>query len=78
MLPILTKVLTGNFLLLLLYLGCTTNQGSISFGYICNLLVLGHHGPFVFSGVCVAEELEVGYGVRRLQQLMYRHSWSLF
>jgi len=47
MVPILDKVLTVNFLLLLLYLGCTTNQGNIPFGYLCNLLVLGHHGPFV-------------------------------
>jgi hypothetical protein len=40
--PILTKVLTNNFSLLLLYLGCTTNQRSIPFGYLLHLLVEGH------------------------------------
>lgn len=38
MVPILTQVLTGNFLLLLLYLGSTTNRRSMSF----YLLVQGH------------------------------------
>jgi hypothetical protein len=34
----------GNCLLLLLYLGCTTNQRSIPFGYLLQLLVQGHQG----------------------------------
>ena len=41
MVPVLTKVLTGNLLLLLLCLVCTTNQRSILFGYL-HLLVQGH------------------------------------
>jgi len=32
--PVLTSVLMGNFLLLLLHLGCTTNQRSIPCGYV--------------------------------------------
>lgn len=42
---ILAQVLTGNYLLLLLYsyLGCTTNQRVIPFVYLLHLLVQGHH-----------------------------------
>lgn len=36
------QVLTGNFLLLLIYMVCTTNHRSILFGYLCDLLVQGH------------------------------------
>jgi len=36
----------GNFLLLLLYLGCTTNQRSIPFGNGLRLLVQDHQGSF--------------------------------
>jgi hypothetical protein len=43
---ILTLVLSGNFLLLHLYLGYTTNQRGIPFGYFL-LLVRGHHGPLL-------------------------------
>jgi len=39
--PILVCVLTGNFLLLLLNLGCTLNQRSICFRYLLCLLVQG-------------------------------------
>jgi hypothetical protein len=35
-------------LLLLLYLGCTTNQRSILFGYLLPLLVQGYHGPILY------------------------------
>jgi hypothetical protein len=44
----------GNFLLLLLYLDCITNQSSIPFGYLLHLLVQGHQGPFVSPGVFLA------------------------
>ena len=47
MVPSLTQVFTGNFLLLLLYLGCTTNQRSIAFWYLFRLLVKGHQGPLL-------------------------------
>ena len=40
--PILTQVLTGKFLLLPLYLGCTTNKRGIPIGYIFYLLIQGH------------------------------------
>jgi hypothetical protein len=40
-----------SLLLLLLYLGCTTNQSSIPFGYLLQLLVQGHPVPSTFSGV---------------------------
>jgi uncharacterized integral membrane protein len=39
---ILTLVFKGNFLLLLVYLGCATNQRSIPMGYLLHLLGQGH------------------------------------
>jgi hypothetical protein len=50
----------------LLYLGCTTNQSSIPFGYLLYLLVWSHQGGSfaVFSGVFIAEEVG-GVGERR-------------
>jgi len=36
------QVMTGNFLLLLPHLSCTTNQRGIPFGYLLHLLVQGH------------------------------------
>ena len=47
MISILTYVLTGNFLLLLWNLDCTTNQRSISFGYLLHMLVEGHQTPLL-------------------------------
>jgi hypothetical protein len=48
-LPILTQDLTGNFLLMLLYFGCTTNQRSIPLGYLLHQLVQSHQGlPLCF------------------------------
>jgi hypothetical protein len=44
MVSILTKVLKGNFLLLSLQLGCTTNQRNTDFGYLQHLLIQGHQG----------------------------------
>jgi hypothetical protein len=44
--PVLTEVLTGN-LVLLLCVGCTIDQGSIPFGYLCQLQFQGHWGPFL-------------------------------
>ena len=41
------KILTANFLLLLLCLGCKTNQRNIPFGCLIQLLVQGHQGPFL-------------------------------
>jgi hypothetical protein len=58
---ILIYVLTGSLLLLLLYLGCTTNQRSVPFVYLFSLLIQGHQGPRLFSGVFIAEGIE---GVR--------------
>jgi hypothetical protein len=43
-------------------LGCTTNQRSVTFAYLFPLLILGHQGPLLFSGVFIAEEVQgVGY-----------------
>jgi len=43
-------------------LGCTTNQRSVPFVYLFPLLIQGHQGPLLFSGVFIAEEVEgVGY-----------------
>ena len=42
---LLTLVITNNTLLLLLYLGCTSSQRSIPFGYLLHSLVQGHMGP---------------------------------
>lgn len=56
--PIATEVLTGNFLLLLFHLGCTTKEGSIPFEYFLHLLVEGYQGPLLFPGVFTAEEVE--------------------
>jgi hypothetical protein len=59
MVPIQTEALAGNFVLLLLYLGCTNNQRSIPFGYLLHLLVQGHQGPLLcFFGVFIAEEVD--------------------
>ena len=74
----MTQVLTGNCLLLLLYLGCTTNQRGIPFGY---LLLQGHQGPILcFSGVFVAEEVdgvgEKGSGDTTIVDC--RHFWGHF
>jgi hypothetical protein len=46
-----TEVLPSNFLLLLSHFGCTTDQRSIPFGYLLNLLAQGHQSPSAFSGV---------------------------
>ena len=56
------KIPTGSLLLLLLYLGFTTNQRSVSFVYLFPVLIEGPEGPLLFSGVLIAEEVEgVGY-----------------
>jgi len=46
---VLTCVLTDNFLLLFMYLGCTTNQWSIPFNYFLQQLVQGYQGPRLCS-----------------------------
>jgi hypothetical protein len=43
---IVTYIFTGNCLLLLLYLSCTTNHSTLPFRYLFQLLVQGHQGPF--------------------------------
>ena len=61
---ILTQVLTGKFLFLIMYFGCTTNHRCIPFGCILCLLVQGCQGSgpsALFSGVFLAEVLGVGY-----------------
>jgi len=45
---VLTWALTDNFLVLLLYLCCTTKQRSIPFGYFLHLMVQGHQVAFLF------------------------------
>jgi len=47
--PILTLVIPASyFLLLLLYLGCTTNHRSFPLDYFLKLLVQAHQDPFLF------------------------------
>jgi hypothetical protein len=57
-LPALTSSHIGNILLLLKYFGCTTSQRGIPFGYFLHLLVQGHQGPLVFSGIFIAKEVD--------------------
>jgi len=45
--PTLVYVLTGNFLLLPLNLGCTSNESSIPFRYLLQLLGQGHQVPLL-------------------------------
>jgi len=45
--PILAYVLTSNFVLLLLNLGCTTSQRGVPFGYFLQLLGQGHQVPLL-------------------------------
>ena len=42
-------------MLLVLYLGCTTNQRSVPLGYFLHLLV---QGPLLFCGAFIAEEVD--------------------
>ena len=42
-------------MLLVLYLGRTTNQRSVPLGYLLHLLV---QGPLLFCGVFIAEEVD--------------------
>lgn len=44
-------------MLLLLYLGCTINRRGIPFGYTLHLLVQGHQGPLLFSGVFIRKDV---------------------
>lgn len=52
--PILTTVLTDNFLLLLLYLSCTTIPTNIPFGYLLQI----HHSPLLFYVVFIVDEAD--------------------
>lgn len=68
-------VLIGTNLLLLLYLRCTTNQGSILFLYL-HPLVQGHQGHFVFWSLhswnsCWSRR----QGVSRYHSSCCTHSW---
>jgi len=47
---------------MLLYLGCTTDQRSIPFGYLLQLMV---QGPLLFSGVFKTQNVDGRQGVRR-------------
>jgi len=51
-------------LVLLLHLGCTTNQRSIPFGYLLQLLVQGHK----YSLVCFVEFLRFLPGMQKNQE----------
>jgi hypothetical protein len=54
-----TDVSSYRYILLLhLYLGCTSTWRGIPLGYLLCLLVQGHQGPHVFSGVFMAEEVD--------------------
>ena len=68
------------FLLLFLYLGCTTNLKSNPFGYLLHLLVQGHGDPCVISRVCITEEVDglVSRSQEVPQRLRYRPSWRPF
>jgi len=59
MASILMYVPTGNFLLLFLHLCCTTNQRSILFGYFLHPLAQSSWSPPGFSGVSIAEEVDI-------------------
>jgi len=52
------------FLVLLLHLGCTTNQRSIPFGYLLQLLAQGHKCPLV----CFVEFLQFLPGIPKNQE----------
>jgi hypothetical protein len=52
------------FLVLLLHLGCTSNQRSIPFGYLLHLLVQGHKCPLV----CFVEFLRFLPGMPKNQE----------
>jgi len=72
------KFFTGNHLLLLLHLGCTTNQRSNS--TVISLSSVGSGSPgssSVISGVFIAEEVDAegDNGQEIPQQLMYKLSW---
>lgn len=73
--PILTKVLAHNFLLLFIYLHCTTNQRSSPFRYLVHLLVQGYI-------LCFPEKLKLAVQDTRGQEipqlLIYRSSWKPF
>ena len=73
---ILTYVLTVNFLLLPLYLSCTTNHRSISFGYLF-IRSFRFVSSTVFSGDLIVEEVDgtVEGGQEIPQRLKCRHSW---
>jgi hypothetical protein len=75
-LPEGTYDLTGNYLLLLLYLGCTTNQRSIPFGYHLHLLVQHHQSSSVFSEVFLAEEVD-GVGGKGSGDMTMTHAHTL-
>jgi len=70
------KVPIGNFLLLLLYMDCTTNKRSIPFGYLLQLLVQGYQGPFLYflEFLQLLQEMlkgqEAGDQESRLEKLM--------
>ena len=75
------QVLTGNYFLLLLYFGCTTNQRNIPYGCLLHLLLQRHQGPLL----CLLESPQLKKlmqhetsGQEILQQLIYRHSWRPF
>jgi len=75
---ILTYSHTDNFSLLLLHLGCTTNQRNLSFGYLLHLLVPGHQGPLL----CLLESSYLKKlmdhktsGQEKPQWLMYNPYW---
>ena len=79
------QLLTGNCLLLPLNLGCTTNQRSISVGYLLQLLVHSHQGPllcFMESSLLKNLVEKETRGQEIPQWLMYRHSrrpfWKWF
>jgi hypothetical protein len=42
------QTVPGNILLLLLQLGCTTNQRSIPLGYLLHMLSQGYQGPLPY------------------------------
>jgi len=59
MASILMYVPTGNFLILLLHLCCTTNQRNILFGYFLYPLAQSSWSPPGLSGVFIDKEVDV-------------------
>ena len=74
--PVMTYILPGNFSLLLLQLGCKTNQRSIPLGKFLQLLVQGHQNPLLcFLVSSQAKKLMEQETTGQEVPQQYRYSW---